>query len=128
VTATITLDEIPGPRGLPVLGNARAVDADAPFESLLRLADEYGPIYRLVVPGGTRLIVTGPELMDELCDDARYDKKVTGGQAALRGAMGTSGLFTSDTQDPMWHRAHNILMARSGLGSIRAKRSTCRPT
>src|SRR3954469_5754344 len=119
MTATLSLDEIPGPRGLPVLGNARAVDVDAPFESLLRLADEFGPIYRLVVPGGTRLIVTGPELMDELCDDARYDKKVTGGQAALRGAMGTSGLFTSDTQDPLWHRAHNILMAPFSMQAMR---------
>jgi cytochrome P450/NADPH-cytochrome P450 reductase len=119
MTATISLDEIPGPRGLPVLGNARAVDVDAPFESLLRLADEFGPIYRLVVPGGTRLIVTGPELMDELCDDARYDKKVTGGQAALRGAMGTSGLFTSDTQDPLWRRAHNILMAPFSMQAMR---------
>src|SRR4051812_35753359 len=119
MTTTISLDEIPGPRGLPVLGNARAVDVNAPFESLLRLADEFGPIYRLVVPGGTRLIVTGPELMDELCDDARYDKKVTGGQAALRGAMGPSGLFTSDTQDPMWHRAHNILMAPFSMQAMR---------
>ena len=60
MTATISLDEIPGPRGLPVLGNVRDLDVDAPFESLLRLADEYGPIYKLVVPGGTRLIVTAP--------------------------------------------------------------------
>src|SRR3954466_3584633 len=119
MTTILSLDEIPGPRGLPVLGNARAVDADAPFESLLRLADEFGPIFRMVVPGGTRLIVTGPELMDELCDDARYDKKVTGGQAALRGAMGTSGLFTSDTQDPLWHRAHNILMAPFSMQAMR---------
>src|SRR4051794_27748508 len=119
MTTILSLDEIPGPRGLPVLGNARAVDADAPFESLLRLADEYGPIYRLVVPGGTRLIVTGPELMDELCDDALFDKKVSGGQAVIRGEMGTSGLFTADTQDPLWHRAHNILMAPFSMQAMR---------
>ena len=40
MTATISLDEIPGPRGLPVLGNVRDLDADAPFESLMRLADK----------------------------------------------------------------------------------------
>jgi cytochrome P450/NADPH-cytochrome P450 reductase len=119
MTATIGLDEIPGPRALPVLGNARDLDADAPFESLMRLADEYGPIYRLVIPGGTRLIVTGPDLVDELCDDARFDKKVSGGQAALRGEPGTSGLFTSDTQDPMWRRAHNILMAPFSMQAMR---------
>ena len=52
MTATISLDEIPGPRGLPVLGNVRDLDADAPIESLMRLADEYGPIYKLAIPGG----------------------------------------------------------------------------
>ena len=61
MTATLSLDEIPGPRGLPVLGNIRDIDADAPFESLMRLADEFGPIYKLTTPSGTRLIVTGPE-------------------------------------------------------------------
>ena len=52
MTATISLDEIPGPRGLPVLGNVRDLDADAPFESLMRLADEFGPIFKLVAPDG----------------------------------------------------------------------------
>ena len=88
MTATISLDEIPGPRGLPVLGNIRDLDADAPMDSLMRLADEYGPIYKLSTPMGMRLIVSGPELVDEVCDDARFDKKVSGGQAALRGAHG----------------------------------------
>jgi cytochrome P450/NADPH-cytochrome P450 reductase len=119
MTATISLDEIPGPRGLPVLGNLRDLDADAFIESLMRLADEYGPIYKLSTPAGTRVIVSGPDLLDELCDDALFDKKVSGGQAALRGEMGTSGLFTSDTQDPLWRRAHNILMAPFSMQAMR---------
>jgi cytochrome P450/NADPH-cytochrome P450 reductase len=119
MTKTISLDEIPGPRGLPVLGNIRDLDADAPIESLMRLADEYGPIYKLATPNGSRLIVTGPELLDEICDDALFDKKVSGGQAVIRGEMGTSGLFTSDTQDPMWARAHNILMAPFSMQAMR---------
>src|SRR5690348_15505469 len=119
MTATISLDEIPGPRGLPVLGNVRELDADAPIESLMRLADEYGPIYKLSTPVGTRLIVSGPELLDEVCDDALFDKKVSGGQAAIRAEMGSSGLFTSDTQDPLWRRAHNILMAPFSMQAMR---------
>ena len=119
MTATISLDEIPGPRGLPLLGNMRDLDADAPIDSLMRLADEYGPIYKISTPMGTRLIVSGPELLGEVCDDALFDKKVSGGQAALRGEMGTSGLFTSDTDDPMWRRAHNILMAPFSMQAMR---------
>src|SRR4029453_1034116 len=47
------------------------------------------------------------------------DKLVTGGQAAIRAEMGTSGLFTADTQDPLWHRAHNILMAPFSMQAMR---------
>jgi cytochrome P450 / NADPH-cytochrome P450 reductase len=119
MTATISLDEIPGPRGLPVLGNVRDLDADAPFESLMRLAGEYGPIYKLSTPAGMRLIVTGPELVDEVCDDARFDKQIGGGLSNLRSGAVGAGLFTSETQDPLWRRAHNILMAPFSLQAMR---------
>ena len=55
MTTTIDLDEIPGPRGLPLLGNAFDLDPRGPIESLMRLAEEYGPIYRITLPGGVRL-------------------------------------------------------------------------
>jgi cytochrome P450/NADPH-cytochrome P450 reductase len=119
MTVTIGLDEIPGPRGVPLLGNVFDIDTASPFESLLRLATEYGPIYKLDTPGATRLIVSGPELVDELCDDSRFDKQVSGGLANLRKDSLDTGLFTADTQDPLWHRAHNILMAPFSLQAMR---------
>jgi cytochrome P450 / NADPH-cytochrome P450 reductase len=119
MTTTIPLDEIPGPRGLPVLGNALDIDADSPFESLLRMVEEYGPILKLATPGGLRLIVSGPELADELSDETRFDKLVTGGLANLRKDPLDTGLFTADTKDPLWHRAHNILMAPFSLQAMR---------
>ena len=38
--------------------------------------------------GGLRLLVSGPELVDEICDDTRFDKKIGGG---LRSAAARSG-------------------------------------
>ena len=66
-----------------------------------------------------RLFVSGPELVDEVCDDERFDKKVAGGLANLRKGAAGSGLFTSDTDDPLWARAHNILMTPFSLQSMR---------
>jgi cytochrome P450 / NADPH-cytochrome P450 reductase len=119
MTATIGLDEIPGPRGLPLVGNLRDLDTSAPIESLMRLALEYGPIYRLSTPKGMRLIVSGLELVDEICDDARFDKQIGGGLSNLRRGENESGLFTAETQDPMWRRAHAILMAPFSLQAMR---------
>src|SRR3954471_24250439 len=58
MSSTIALDEIPGPRGLPLLGNAFDIDGSNPIEGFMRMADEYGPIFRLTIPGGTRLLLS----------------------------------------------------------------------
>src|SRR3954454_18306820 len=120
MTATLGLDEIPGPKGLPLLGNVRDLDLSAPIDSLLRLAREYGQIYKLSTPAGDRLVVSGADLVADLVDDARFDKLVTGGLSELKPREGESvGLFSSRTQDPLWKRAHNILMAPFSLQAMR---------
>jgi cytochrome P450/NADPH-cytochrome P450 reductase len=119
MSTTIALDEIPGPHGLPLVGNAFDIDADNPIEGFMAMAEEYGPIFKLSIPGGVRLIVSGPELVAEVCDDTRFDKLVSGGLADLKKGAADSGLFTSDTDDPLWRRAHNILMAPFSLQAMR---------
>src|SRR6478609_2762034 len=119
MSTTIALDEIPGPRGLPLVGNAFDIDATNPIEGFMEMAGEYGPIFRLAVPGGTRLIVSGADLVDELCDESRFDKLVGGGLANLRKGATDAGLFTAETQDPLWQRAHNILLSPFSLQAMR---------
>lgn len=119
MTTLTSLDAIPGPAGLPFLGNIFEIDARSPVESLMRLARKHGPIFKLTVPGGTRLIVSGPDLVGEICDEARFDKLVTGGLSNLRRGPAGNGLFTSETQDPLWRRAHNILLTPFSQQSMR---------
>src|SRR5690242_7806574 len=119
MTTRIPIDEIPGPRTLPFVGNAFDIDAHHPFESMMGMAREYGPIFRLTTPGGVRLIVSGASLVEEICDDARFDKVVSGGLANVRQTATSTGLFTAETADPLWHRAHNILMKPFSLQSMR---------
>ena len=117
--APLSLDELPGPHGLPLIGNLLDIDSAGPIEGFVRMAAEYGPIFKFAVPGGVRVFVSGPDLVDEVCDDTRFDKKVGGGLASLRESGGGAGLFTADTDDPLWHRAHNILMAPFSLQAMR---------
>ncbi|MGZ4698217.1 MAG: bifunctional cytochrome P450/NADPH--P450 reductase [Oryzihumus sp.] len=119
MTTTIELDQIPGPHGLPLVGNAFDIDAHNPIEGFIAMAGEYGPIFKVTVPGSTRLMVSGPELVEEICDDSRFDKIVGGGLANLRNGVVGAGLFTADTDDPLWHRAHNILMAPFSVQAMR---------
>ncbi len=107
---TVTVDELPGPHSVPVLGNLKDIDTHNPIDGLIKLAREYGPIYKLVLPAGTRVVVSGADLVEEICDDQRFDKQVGPGLRHPGGPI-QHGLFTSDTTDPLWRRAHNILMA-----------------
>ncbi|GEL18710.1 bifunctional cytochrome P450/NADPH--P450 reductase [Pseudonocardia asaccharolytica] len=119
MSAPIGLDELPGPRGLPLVGNVFDIDMTSPIEGFVRMAQEYGPLYKLTTPAGVRLMVSDPDLVEQVCDDTRFDKAVGGGLSSLRGSVVSTGLFTAETDDPLWHRAHNILMPPFGLQAMR---------
>ncbi|MDQ0656654.1 bifunctional cytochrome P450/NADPH--P450 reductase [Paenibacillus sp. W2I17] len=100
---------IPQPKMYGPLGNLPLIDKDKPTLSLGVLAEQHGPIYRLTVPGYSGLIVSGPDLVAELCDVSRFDKYVYNELENVR-AFGGDGLFTSRTSEPNWKKAHNILL------------------
>ncbi len=118
--AVACFEPIPGPPSHLLVGNLFDVDADHLIESLADLARRYGLIYRIEVPGrGLRVIVSGHALVDELCDDARFDKQVGPGLAALAANPASRGLFTAETSDPNWRKAHNVLLPAFSLGAMR---------
>ena len=58
-------------------------------------------------------------MIDDLCDDERFDKLVGDGQKAVRSFGRSAGLFTSDTDDPNWSKAHNILLPNFSQQAMR---------
>ena len=103
------LERIPMPEKMPVVGNMLSVDKDTPLQSLMELTRKIGPILRMDMMGTPLVVASGPDLVDELCDEARFDKAVRGSLRRVR-AIGGDGLFTGDTQEPNWSKAHNILL------------------
>lgn len=104
-----TTRPIPTPPGMPVLGNMLTVDSDAPLQSLMQLTREHGPIFQLNMMGTPLVVVSGASLVEEICDETRFDKAVRGSLRRIRAVAG-DGLFTGDTQEPNWAKAHNILL------------------
>lgn len=100
---------IPKPPGKPIVGNILSVDPDAPLQNLMKIAEEQGPIFWLDMMGSETVIVSGADLVKELCDESRFGKVVRGPLRRVR-AIGGDGLFTGDSDDPTWAKAHNILM------------------
>jgi cytochrome P450/NADPH-cytochrome P450 reductase len=107
------LEPIPHPPRTLVLGNLLSLGTTTPIQDMMTLAREYGPIYWLDMMGKPIVVVSGFSLVDELCDETRFDKSVKGALRRLRAFAG-DGLFTAYTQEPNWSRAHNILLPNFG--------------
>ena len=109
---------IPQPKTDPLIGNLRAIDGDTPIQSFMRLAQLYGPIYQLDFFGAPVVIISSQELVNEVCDEKRFDKRVAGALKNIRAFAG-DGLFTAKTEEPNWGAAHRLLMPAFGPIGIR---------
>ncbi|HEU0084408.1 MAG TPA: cytochrome P450, partial [Bradyrhizobium sp.] len=113
------LSPIPHPPTKPVVGNMLSVDSSAPSQHLARMAKEYGPIFWLDMMGSPFVVVSGADLVDELSDEKRFDKSVRGSLRRVRLIAGDA-LFTADTTEPNWSKAHNILMPPFGSRAMQS--------
>src|SRR5471032_1380553 len=113
MTSTNRLSPIPHPPKKPVVGNMLSLDPNAPVQHLVRLTKELGPIFWLDMMGAPLVIVSGHDLVEELSDEKRFDKAVRGPLRRVRAVAG-DGLFTADTSEPNWSKAHNILLQPFG--------------
>ncbi|WP_126596978.1 bifunctional cytochrome P450/NADPH--P450 reductase [Dictyobacter aurantiacus] len=108
---------IPHPKEKLFLGNLFDLQSGRRVQDMMKLAREYGPIYQLNMPGRSLIIVSGYELVKELADETRFDKKVWAPLQNVRSFAG-DGLFTSWTQENNWHKAHNILMPNFSMRAM----------
>jgi cytochrome P450 / NADPH-cytochrome P450 reductase len=109
MTTTTSGAPIPRPSGHMLIGNLLTIDQSAPLQEMMRLARALGPIYSLDMMGKAVVIVSNYSLVDELCDERRFDKAVRGALGRIRRFTG-NGLFTADTHDPAWIKARRILL------------------
>jgi cytochrome P450/NADPH-cytochrome P450 reductase len=108
-----SLSAIPHPPRKPVVGNTLSLDRKAPVQSLSKIARQLGPIFSLDLMGTPAVFVSGFSLVDELSDEKRFDKTVRGSLRRVRAIAG-DGLFTADTTEPNWAKAHRILLPPFG--------------
>ncbi|RMZ87908.1 hypothetical protein DV736_g4861, partial [Chaetothyriales sp. CBS 134916] len=109
---------VPQPPALPLLGNVRDVDPDNAIASLVHLSNKYGEIFKLTIIGLEIYIVSSVELLNELCDENRFHKKVSIALKQVRNGVG-DGLFTAFRGEHNWEVAHRALVPAFGPIGIR---------
>lgn len=92
-SSDITLQRIPQPSPAPVVGNLSSIDLDDPSRSFMQLAARHGPIYRLSILGHDMVVLSSWKLVNEACDDERFQKSIKGELEELRNVV-HDGLFT----------------------------------
>ncbi|KAL4797741.1 cytochrome P450 [Aspergillus venezuelensis] len=60
------LRELPGPKGLPLLGNISSIPAIHAFLTFYNLSKAYGPIYKLSIFGSTHVIISSSKIAEDL--------------------------------------------------------------
>ena len=110
--------KIPQPKQIPILGNTHLLSSDEPVQSLQAMAADFGEIYRLNLAGTDLIVVSSQRLVNELCDEARFEKKLHRSLQEIRAFAGDA-LFTAETEEPNWQKAHRILMPVFGPVAIR---------
>ena len=112
------LHPIPHPARKPIVGNLLSIGSESPVLDMWKIAQDLGGIYWLDMPGMPVIVVSDHKLVDELCDEKRFDKSTNGALRRLRAA--SHGLFTSDTNEPTWTKPHNILLANFSQRAMQA--------
>lgn len=100
---------IPQPPGNILIGNLLSLGATTPTQDMMKLAREYGSIFQLDFMGRILITVSSFDLVNEVSDESRFDKKIWAPLRKVRTFAG-DGLFTAYTSEPNWSRAHNILL------------------
>ncbi|WVQ93052.1 hypothetical protein IAU59_000116 [Kwoniella sp. CBS 9459] len=109
---------IPQPPKSWLTGNLLDIDPDALLLSLLRIAKECGPTYKLQLLD--EVVFTGDyELVRVLCDQSKFEKKIPRALMEVRAFAG-DGLFTSfGKTEKNWNIAHRILLPAFGPLAIK---------
>jgi cytochrome P450/NADPH-cytochrome P450 reductase len=84
---------------------------------MVEVAERYGPIVRFQIFNRSVVAVSSQRLVNEVCDESRFDKVLGNALREVRDFIG-DGLFTAETQEPNWQKAHRILMPAFGPAAL----------
>lgn len=109
---------IPQPPTHFFVGNLPDVDPSHMAQTYARLTRQYGRIFALDMVRARVVYCGSQELVNDICNDEKFEKVVGGALAQVRNLTG-QGLFTAHSWEKEWKLAHKLLMPSFGPLAIR---------
>ncbi|KAE8148613.1 cytochrome P450 monooxygenase [Aspergillus avenaceus] len=130
---SITIDghsvrEIPGPTGLPFVGNFFEIYPDH-LGNHQRLFEQYGPIIKTTNLGRTVYQTNDPQLSSIIFSETDFfTKKINEAHPLYAIKNKEAGVFLGDTDTPEWRAAHKFLPPALGPKAVRHYTPTMQDT
>ncbi len=107
-TKLMTLVEMPGPPGLPLVGNLHQLDFDSFHRCLESWSDQYGSIYRFKVGPREMVVTSDAETIKRCCRERPDLFRRSQVLANVVAEMRSDGLFTAEGDD--WRRQRKLVV------------------
>ncbi|KAE8377715.1 cytochrome P450 [Aspergillus bertholletiae] len=130
---SITIDgksvrEVPGPKGLPIVGNFFEIYPDH-LGNHQRLFEQYGPIIKTTNMGRTVYQTNDPQLSSIIFSETDFfTKKINEAHPLHPIKNQQAGVFLADTDTPEWKAAHKFLPPALGPKAVRHYAPTMQQT
>ena len=113
------LEDLPGPRGWPLLGNTLQVRPARIHLDVERWAGEFGALFRMRLGRRTQLVIADHELLATVMRDRPEGFCRSPYTSRVGAEMGLpQGLFSAEGED--WRRQRRMVMASFAPGHVRA--------
>lgn len=107
-TVVRTLNDLPGPRGVPILGNALQIETSKLHSIVEAWAVEHGSMYRLRMGPAQVLVVSDPNVVQRLLRDRPEAIRRSSRMARVLTELGVVGLFTAEGEE--WKQQRKLAM------------------
>lgn len=112
-----TIADLPGPKGLPVMGSALSMTGRQWHLTLAKWIGEFGPVFKVSVPGGAMVVVSDRTTAGTLLRERPDHFRRTGGLKMIMNELNISGVFTAEGDD--WRRQRKLVMGGLNAEVIR---------
>ena len=102
------IEDLPGPSGLPLLGNSHQLSQAGMHASLEQWARQYGPMFRFKFGSRSVVGISEPGLINELLRHRPKESSRSPRVTALINELGPQGLFTAEGD--AWRRQRKLVM------------------
>ena len=101
-----TLTDLPGPRGLPLVGNLLQLDLKQLHRVLERWCNEFGPLYTFKLGRKPVVVIADPELIQTILRQRPTVYRRVGTIESVFTEMGIIGVFSAEGED--WKRQRRL--------------------